>query len=176
MSHLYWSCRRNVQEEVLHLLDEHGREANVLGSGNSMPIISLSSPDPEALRLTAYLLARQRIVSAALMLGPLFEDTLWLAAEWWGRMVVEDSQVSRMESVSDRLRPEGVHSERNLVIFGLHGKVMPPPEKADVLTQEVEVGARVRENPYKSRRSAHGRSQCTLRGRIRGCTSPQSTP
>lgn len=149
MSHLYWSCRRNVEEEVLHLLAEHGREANVLGSGNGMPIISISCPDSEALRLTADLLARQRIVSAALMSGPLFEDNLWLAAEWWRRMVVERTEVSRMESVANRLRPEREHSERNLVIFGLHEKVMPPPEEANVPTHEVEVGAHVRENPYK---------------------------
>lgn len=149
MSHLYWSCRSNVQEEVLHLLAEHGCKANVLGSSNGMPIISISSPDPGALLLTADLLARQRIVSAALMSGPLFKDTLWLAAEWWGRMVVENSQVSRMESVPHRMRPEGEHSERNLVIFGLHEKAMPPPENVDFLTQEVEIGERVRENPYK---------------------------
>ena len=149
MSHLYWSCSHDVREEVLHLLAENGCEANVLGSGNGMPIISISCPDPEALRLTADLLARQSIVSAALMSGPLFEDNLWLAAEWWGRMVVEDTQVSRMKSVLNRLQPEGEHSERNLVIFGLREKVMPPPEEANVLTQRVEVGAHVRENPYK---------------------------
>lgn len=149
MSHLYWSCSHDVQEEMLRLLAESGREANVLGSGNGMPIISTSCPDSGALRLTADLLARKRIVSAALMSGPLFEDNLWLATEWWGRMVVEDTQVSRMESVSNRLRPEGEHSERSLVIFGLREKVMPPPEEANVVTQGVEVGAHVRENPYK---------------------------
>ena len=42
MSHLYWSCSHDVQEEVLHLLAENGREANVLGSDNGMPIISIS--------------------------------------------------------------------------------------------------------------------------------------
>ena len=149
MSHLYWSCSHNVEQELLHLLRENGREANVLGSGNGMPIISISCLDPEVLRLTADLLARERIVSAALMSGPLFEDNLWLAAEWWERMVVERTEVSRMKSVSNRLRPEGEHSERNLVIFGLHEKVTPPREEANVLTQEMEVGARVREHPYK---------------------------
>ena len=57
-----------------------------------------------------------------------------------------------MESVLNRLRPEGEHSERNLVIFGLGEKVVPPPEEAaDVFTEdeEVVVGAHVREHPYK---------------------------
>ena len=151
MSYLYWSCSNDVKEEVLRLLAEYVREANVLGSGNGMPIISISNPDPEALRLTADLLARQRIVSAALMSGPLLEDDLWIAAEWWGRMVVERTEVTRMESVSNRLLPEREHSERNLVIFRLDEKVTLPPEEADVLTQDeqVVIGAHVREHPYK---------------------------
>ena len=149
MSHLYWSCSHNVAEEVLHLLAENGRDAKVLGSGNAMPTISISGPDLEAVRLTADLLAQQRIVSAALMSGPLFEDNLWLAAEWRGCMVVERAEVSRMESILNRLRPEDEHSERNLVIFRLHEKVVPPPEGANVFTQKMQVGAHVREHPYK---------------------------
>ena len=151
MSCLYWSCSNDVKEDVLRLLAEYDPDTTVLGSGNGMPIISISSPDPEALRLTVDLLAQKRIVSAALMSGPLVEDELWIAAEWLERVVVERTEVSRMESVLNRLRPEREHSERSLVVFRLLEKVMPTPGEADVLTQDEEgvAGAHVREDPYK---------------------------
>ena len=60
MSYLHWSCSNDVKEDVLRLLAEYDRETTVLGSGNGMPVISISSPDPEALRLTVDLLAQKR--------------------------------------------------------------------------------------------------------------------
>ena len=151
MSYLYWSCSNDVKEDVLRLLAEYDRETTVLGSGNGMPVIFISSPDPEVLRLSVDLLVQKRIVSAAVVSGPLVEDELWIAAEWWGRVVVERTEVSRMESVLNRLRPEREHSERSLVVFRPLEKVMPTPGEADVLTQDEEgvAGTHVREDPYK---------------------------
>ena len=119
MSQLYWACSDTVLEEVLHLLAEHGRAAKVLGVGNQMPVIAVADPDPATLRLTAELLSQERITSAALTSKPLPEDELWVAAEWWRRIVVERSEVVRMEAISERLQPQGEHRGRGLVIFGL---------------------------------------------------------
>lgn len=149
MGHLYWSCLQEVQEELLHLLTEKGRDAIVVGSGNGTPIISVSRPDSQALRLTADLLARQRIVSTAFTSGPLLEDNLWIAAEWLGRMVVEPPEVSRIEPILDRLELEGERSELNLVIFRVDERVTLPPEEARVFHEEGVVGTRVRENPHE---------------------------
>ena len=140
MSYLYWSYSHNVEDEVLNLLAENAREANVLGSSNGMPIISVSDPDSDALRLTVDLLAKKQIVGAALLSRPRFEDNFWLASGWWGRLVVERAEVSRVESVLNRLQHDGEDFERNLMIFRIHEKVSPPSEESAALVQD---------DPYK---------------------------
>ena len=116
MSALYWCCREDGPDGLLGLLAARGWKGRAAGLGNRQPVIVIPEPDAEILRETALLLARGQLRSAALVASPLAPDELYIAAEWWDRLVVEKAELAR-EDLGEWFVPEREYAPRGLVIY-----------------------------------------------------------
>jgi hypothetical protein len=107
-----------VLSAQLDLIASRGWTGKLAGHGNRQPLVSISGPDAAFLQETASLLASERLRSAALVSSPLAPDELFIAAEWWNRLVVDKRELPSVEALSEWLVPEGEFAPRNLVIYG----------------------------------------------------------
>lgn len=123
MAELYWGCREGESFRWLDSLAVQGVRARQLAGNRSL--ITIADPDESILRKTLSLLAREEIRSAALVTKPLPTNEVWLAIEWWGRLVVEEAELGRVHGLRDWLGPSERHEQRHLAIFKPRGSSGP---------------------------------------------------
>ncbi|MCM2505499.1 hypothetical protein NDN16_17670 [Aureimonas altamirensis] len=131
MSELYLCAGDDGPESLVSLLASKGWEGRIDGFGNGMPIVAVPEPDERLLRFTAELLRSERLRSAGVFVQRLHPDDLYLAAEWWGGLVVEGDLVVQGDVFDGILVFEKAYEPRNLSILRI------APEAAhDVLHDE----------------------------------------
>ena len=94
MAHLYWSAPGDALELLLAKVRATGAERIEIGRGNGYAVVTIGNPADELVAVTPKLIVGGPLVSAALVQAPLGPDTLWIATEWHGRMLVEDGSLA----------------------------------------------------------------------------------
>lgn len=116
MSELYLCVNCDSQENLIDLLASNGRVGRIDGPRNGVPLVAVPNPDGRLLRFTAELLRAERLRSAGLFVQRLHPDELYIAAEWWGRMVVEADLVGQSDVFGGLLVLEKTYDPRSLSI------------------------------------------------------------
>lgn len=124
MSELYLCAGDESPESLVGLLASNGWEGRIDGLGNGSPLVAVPEPDARLLRFAAELLRAQRLRSAGLFVRRLHPDDLYLAAEWWGRIVVEADLVGRGDVFGGLLLFEKTYDPRGLSIFKVAPKAV----------------------------------------------------
>lgn len=117
MSELYLCAGDDSPESLVSLLASKGWEGRIDGLGNGIRLVAVPEPDERLLRFTADLLRAERLRSAGVFVRRLHPDDLYLAAEWWGRIVVEADLVGQGDVFGGLLVFERTYDPRNLSIF-----------------------------------------------------------
>lgn len=123
MSELYLCVGDEDPESLVGLLASKGWEGRVDGLGNGIPIVTVPEPDARLLRFAAELLWAKRVRSAGVFVRRLRPDELYLAAEWWGKIVVEADLVGRGDVFGGLLVFDKIYDPRNLSVFKLAPEV-----------------------------------------------------
>lgn len=134
MSELYLCAGDDRPESLVSLLALEGWEGHIDGLGNGIPIVAVPEPDARLLRFTAELLRAKRVRSAGVFVRRLRLDELYLAAEWWGSIVVEADLVGRGDVFGGLLVFDKTYEPRNLSIFKIAPEVfdVAPEESGDI--------------------------------------------
>lgn len=90
MAYLNWSAPDDALEQLLAKVRAMGAERIRIGRGNGYAVVTIGNPADELVAVTPKLIASGPLISAALARAPFEPDTLWIAAEWHGRLLVED--------------------------------------------------------------------------------------
>lgn len=117
MSELYLCAGDDSPEGLIDLLASKGWDSRIDGLGNGIPLVAVPDPDERLLRFTAELMRAGRLRSAGMFGRRLHPADLYLAAEWWGRMVVEADLVGQSDVFGGLLVLEKTYDPRNLSIF-----------------------------------------------------------
>lgn len=117
MSELYLCAGDGNPESLVSLLESKGWECRIDGLGNGTPLVAVPDPNSQLLRFTADLLRAERLRSGGLFVQRLHPDDLYLAAEWWERLVVDADLVGQSDVFDGILVFEKTYEPRNLSIF-----------------------------------------------------------
>ena len=102
MTTLYWTVSPGAENIVKLELEGMGRACVHAGHATGLDILSLPDPSPELVHRTLGMLGDDFLRSAALVVHPFDEDTIWVASEWWHRFLIEDSLLENTALVIDQ--------------------------------------------------------------------------
>ncbi|HEX4197453.1 MAG TPA: hypothetical protein VHZ26_08425 [Caulobacteraceae bacterium] len=132
MTKLYWAVHDDRAPDIFALLDAMGLHPLWVPTKNFMAVIELNKPEGELLRETFSLIRSGALRSAALVTEALSNDDLWIACEWWGKLVADVAQADQLNELGAQLEYEHAAAGRTVLIF-----LPPDPKGAGISNQDL---------------------------------------
>lgn len=134
MSELYLYPAAGRAAALTAQLQASGWRPRLAGEGNRIELVAVSAPDKSCLRFAAQLLRSEQVRSGGLFISELRADEVYLAAEWWGRFVIDAPLVETAAAAFDGLLTfEKAFAPRDLMIFA-------PLASGDEDDEDVDLG------------------------------------